>query len=73
MYKEAEISLVTLSTYDIAGIFLGNRKQHDLAMCMDIQILSSSSSQLHDCICDHCIGDSSTLPMDILSSRKRIE
>lgn len=73
MKKEAELPLVILSTYYIAGIFLGNRKQLDLAMCTDIQILSSSSSQLHDCICDHCIGDSSTLPMDILPSRKRIE
>lgn len=58
---------------EFAGLFLGNRKQSDPTLHMDIQTLCTSSPQLPDCICNNGPGDFPALPVGILPCGKWVE
>ncbi|KAK8974299.1 hypothetical protein V6N11_034665 [Hibiscus sabdariffa] len=57
----------------VIGLFLGYWKQLGFAMHMDVQTVCSSPPQLLNSVYCYGLRDAQKVPMDILSSRKRVE
>lgn len=64
------LSLLLNPVHGIVGLLLGDGKQPSSSLHMDLQTLSSSSTQLFDSFYDYCFGNNAAFPVGFLSSGK---